>query len=240
MEEAPTRERGRPARMHCRCVPLSFPAIWHLAALPAEAPWIRAKQSPRRKLPPGARASRPHALPSRAAQFPRDGAPGHPAGRNGMGPAEAESWRRCRSTQVVQMAEAVPGRVRAGRPRSRVGCPNPVALLPPRCSGRALPFSMPIDTYGRRWSLKQVHRSSCPWEFIRGSSSFQYDDHQLLRLSKGRPAGVGGVGPTCNFPGSNPKFPLEWEPGVHRPLRAQSAAVSRQPSQPGRAPSETS
>ena len=133
---------------------------------------------------PGARASCPHAVPSRSAQFPRDGAPGHPAGGNAMGPAEAESWRRCRLTRVAQMAEAVPRRVRAGRPRSRVGCPSPVALLPPRGSGRPLPFSMPIDTYGRRWSLKQVHRSSCPWEFIRGSSSIQNDDHRRLPLSK--------------------------------------------------------
>ena len=27
MGGGPTRERGRPARMHSRCVPLSFPAI---------------------------------------------------------------------------------------------------------------------------------------------------------------------------------------------------------------------
>ena len=71
-----TRERGRPARMLSRCVPLSFPAM------------------------------RP---------------PGHPAGGNGMGSAEADSWRRCRSTRVEEMAEAVPRLVRAGRPRSRVG-----------------------------------------------------------------------------------------------------------------------
>ena len=75
-EEVPTRERGRPARMHPRC---------------------------------------------HAAQFPCDGAPSLPAGRNAMGPAEAESRRHCRSTRVEKMAEAVPGRVRAGRPRSRVG-----------------------------------------------------------------------------------------------------------------------
>ncbi|MCY3758049.1 MAG: hypothetical protein OXG96_10030, partial [Acidobacteria bacterium] len=68
-----------------------------------------------------ARASRPHALPSRAAQFPCDGAPGHPAGGNGMDSAEAEPGRRCRSTRVEKLAEAVPRRVRAGRPRSRVG-----------------------------------------------------------------------------------------------------------------------
>ena len=85
------RERGRLARMHSRRVPLSFAAIWHLAALPAEAPWIRAKQSPRRKRPPGARASRPHAQPSRAAQFPCDMASGRPAGRSAMDSGEAES-----------------------------------------------------------------------------------------------------------------------------------------------------
>ena len=69
---------------------------------------------------PGARASRPHAIPLRAAQFPCDAAPGHPAGGNGMGPAEAESWHRCRTTRVEEMTEAVPRLVRAGRPRSRV------------------------------------------------------------------------------------------------------------------------
>ena len=76
MGGGPTWERGRPARMHCRCVPLSFP---------------------------------------------RDGAPGHPAGGNGMGSDEAESWRLCRSSQVEKMNQAVPSLVRAGRPRSRVG-----------------------------------------------------------------------------------------------------------------------
>ena len=71
---------------------------------------------------PGARASRPHALPLGAAQFPCDAAPGHPAGGYAMGWAEAESWRRCRSSQVEEMNQAVPSLVRAGRPRSRVGC----------------------------------------------------------------------------------------------------------------------
>ena len=36
-----------------------------------------------------------------------------------MGPAEAEAGRRCRLIPVEEMAEAVPGLVRAGRPRSR-------------------------------------------------------------------------------------------------------------------------
>ena len=38
-----------------------------------------------------------------------------------MGSAEAESWRRCRSSLMEEMAKAVPVIVRAGRPRSRVG-----------------------------------------------------------------------------------------------------------------------
>ena len=42
------------------------------------------------------------------------------AGGNGMGLAEAESCRRCRSSRVEELAEAVPGRMQAGRPRSRV------------------------------------------------------------------------------------------------------------------------
>ena len=60
-------------------------------------------------------------MPLRIAQFPCDVALGHPVGGNAMGSAEAESRRRCRSTWVEQMAEAVPGLVRAGRPRSREG-----------------------------------------------------------------------------------------------------------------------
>ena len=64
---------------------------------------------------------RPARMHSRygAAQFPCDVAPGHPAGGNAMGWAEAESRRRCLSSRLEEMAEAVPGLVRAGRPRSR-------------------------------------------------------------------------------------------------------------------------
>ena len=57
---------------------------------------------------PGARASRPHAIPLPAAQFPCDAAPDHPAGGNAMGSAEAESWPRCRSTPVEEMGKALP------------------------------------------------------------------------------------------------------------------------------------
>ena len=69
--------------------------------------------------PPGARASRPHAVPSVAAQFPCDVAADRPAGGNRMSPAEAEAGRRCRLIPVEEMAEAAGGFVRAGRPRSR-------------------------------------------------------------------------------------------------------------------------
>ena len=70
---------------------------------------------------PGARASRPHAVPSVAAQFPCDVAADRPAGGNRMSPAEAEAGRRCRLIPVEEMAEAARGFVRAGRPRSRGG-----------------------------------------------------------------------------------------------------------------------
>ena len=76
--------------------------------------------SPSGRHPPGARASRPHAVPSVAAQFPCDVAADRPAGGNRMGPAEAEAGRRCRLIAVEEMSEAVGGFVRAGRPRSRV------------------------------------------------------------------------------------------------------------------------
>ena len=77
--------------------------------------------SPSGRHHPGARASRPHAVPSVAAQFPCDVAADRPAGGNRMGPAEAEAGRRCRLIPVEEMAEAAGGFVRAGRPRSRGG-----------------------------------------------------------------------------------------------------------------------
>ena len=62
--------------------------------------------SPSGRRPLGARASRPHAVPSVAAQFPCDVAANRPAGGNRMGPAEAEAGRRCRLIPVEEMAEA--------------------------------------------------------------------------------------------------------------------------------------
>ena len=57
---------------------------------------------------PGARASRPHALPLPAAQFPRNAPPRHPPGGNATGSAQAESWRPCRSIRAEEMVEALP------------------------------------------------------------------------------------------------------------------------------------
>ena len=78
-----------------------------------------AKEAPH----PGARASRPHALPQRTAQNACDGAPDSPAGRNGVNPAKAEPWRDCRSSRVGEEGQAVPRQMRARRPRSRVDVP---------------------------------------------------------------------------------------------------------------------
>ena len=67
----------------------------------------------------GARASRPHPVPLAAAELECDAAGSHPVGGNRIGQAEGEPWRRSRLIQVGEMAEAVPGLVRAGRPRSQ-------------------------------------------------------------------------------------------------------------------------
>ena len=67
----------------------------------------------------GARASRPHPVPLAAAELQCDAAGSHPVGGNGIGRAEGEPWRRSRSMQVEEMAKALPGLVRAGRPRSQ-------------------------------------------------------------------------------------------------------------------------
>ena len=82
--------------------------------------------------PPGARASRPHPLRWVAAPFPRDVAPGHPAVGNPMGSAEADSWRRCRSSRVEKMGEAVP--VLYGRDARAPGGPRPMTSSQPSAS----------------------------------------------------------------------------------------------------------
>ena len=72
------------------------------------------------EIPPGARASRPHPFSFiEAAERQREFAGIHPVGGNGIGQSEGDPGC-CQSIQVGGgMAEAVPGLVRAGRPRSR-------------------------------------------------------------------------------------------------------------------------
>ena len=112
--------------------------------------------------PPGARASRPHAVPSVAAQFPCDVAADRPAGGNRMGPAEAEAGRRCRLIPVEEVAEAAGGFVRAGTPALPGG-------LPPMTGSHQRDKS--AEAFWRQLSLKEVHLSSCLFVFIGGSSS---------------------------------------------------------------------
>ena len=64
-------------------------------------------------------ASRPHPVPLAAAELQCDAAGSHPVGEDAIGQAVGEPWRRSRLIQVGEMAEAVPGFVRAGRPRSQ-------------------------------------------------------------------------------------------------------------------------
>ena len=64
---------------------------------------------------PGARALRP------PAQFSCDGATGHPAGGNRMSPAEAEPRRRCRSSRVEELGEALTPALGGLHPLTRKG-----------------------------------------------------------------------------------------------------------------------
>ena len=85
--------------------------------LPGGVGGVRRSPLPVRIL--GARASRPHPVPLAAAELQCDAAGSHPVGGNPIGQAVGEPWRRSRLIQVGEMAEAVPGFVRAGRPRSQ-------------------------------------------------------------------------------------------------------------------------
>ena len=131
----------------------------------------------------GARASRPHAVPLAAAELQCDAAGSHPVGGNGIGRAEGEPWRRCRSIQVEEMAKAVPGLVRAGRPRSQGaiklqvgsnGLTNGTPALPgshhPMTSSH--PGHKIAEASWRRLWLKEVHLSSCLFVFLRVHSWF--------------------------------------------------------------------
>ena len=75
-----------------------------------------------------------------------------------MGSAEAESWRRYRSSRVEEMAEAVPRLVRAGRPRSRVASSHDVV------------------------AAKQIHRSLCFCAFC--GHSRQTSRYRILQKAR--------------------------------------------------------
>ena len=110
------RERGRPARI--------LFLITRERGRPARTLFLitRERGRPARILSLitwGARASRPHSVPLAAAELQCDAAGSHPVGENPIGQAEEKPWRRSRLIQVGEMAQAVPGLVRAGRPRSR-------------------------------------------------------------------------------------------------------------------------
>ena len=92
-----------------------------LAPFTASAFAIRLGDSPSRgsDWAVGARASRPHPVPLVGAELPCDAAGSHPVGGNSISQDEGEPWRRSRLIQVGETSKAVPGFVRAGRPRSQ-------------------------------------------------------------------------------------------------------------------------
>ena len=77
--------------------------------------------------------SRPHALPYRAAQCSCEIAPGRPACGSGSGMAEAESWRRCRSSMVGRGGRGRAG-INAGETPALPGRLRPMTSEPQRRS----------------------------------------------------------------------------------------------------------
>ena len=83
-------------------------------------------------------------------------------GGNSIGQAEGEPWRRSRLIQVRKMVEAVPGLVRAGRPRSQ-------EAIIVHAQGHQI-----ADAFWRPLWLKQVHPSSGLFVSIRVHSWFVF------------------------------------------------------------------
>ena len=109
---------------------------------------------------PGARASRPHPVPLAAAELQCDAAGSHPVCGNSIGQAEGEPWRRCRLIQVGEMAEAVPGLVRAGRPRSRE--PSSYDIVTPRAQN-CRSILVPLVVEGDPSVFWSICVYSCPF-----------------------------------------------------------------------------
>ena len=108
-----------------------------------------------------------------AAELQCDAAGSHPVCGNSSGQAEGEPWRRCRLIQVGEMAEAVPGLVRAGRPRSQE------AHHPMTSSHQGYKSA---EAFWRRLSFKEVHLSSGLFVFIRVHWWFVFINDQLFFL----------------------------------------------------------
>ncbi len=85
------------------------------------------------------------------------------ANRNGQ--AGREPGRRCRSTQVAEMDEALPSIVRAGRPRSRGGASSDGITLPFQGGmiGMCRPTGQKKRRHGgcRRFAFFRIRDSSC-------------------------------------------------------------------------------
>ena len=108
----------------------------------------------------GARASRPHPVPLAAAELQCDAAGSHPVGGNSSGQAEGEAWRRSRLVQVGEMAEAVTGFVRAGRPRSQE--PSSYDIVTPR-SRNCRRVLVPLVVEGDPSVFWSIRVYSCPF-----------------------------------------------------------------------------
>ena len=155
------------------------------------------------EIPPGARASRPHAFSFiEAAERQREFAGSHYVGSNRSDQAEGEPWRRCQSIQVgggwPRLCQAWCGRdARApgggGRDARAPGGPSSCgrdARAPggPSLCGRdaRAPRGIP---FGRCVPLKQLHIASWPFVslrgylfFIRVHSWFVFISCRLFRL----------------------------------------------------------
>ena len=148
-------ERGRPARILLLMVVAELPRGFAGShPLATETAMTKPKETHL-----GARASRPHPFSFiEAAERQREFAGIHPVDGNGNDQAEGEPRRGCRSIQVGETAEAAPGFVRAGRPRSQ----EAIIVRAGRPRSQGDPF----------WALRAVEAAPYRFVALRGSSLF--------------------------------------------------------------------